>query len=113
MRTQRNQRLFFNSHITHASFSILRLDVTKTEMGNGKLKLQIENGKVFTSIVDDAGNPLSGRLLISKLHFSFCLFVSCTAHFLHSVFSILRTPRIPLNDFSRKSACPTQALRRL
>lgn len=91
MRAQRNQRLFVNSHITHASFSILRFDVTKTEMRNGKLKLQIENGKVFTSIVDDAGNSLSGRLLISKLHFFFVLFV-CFLHCTFSTFCIFYTP---------------------
>ena len=47
------KRLFVNSHITHASFST-RMDFTKTGMGNGKLKWEIENGKFSRLIVDNA-----------------------------------------------------------
>jgi hypothetical protein len=60
------------------------MDVTKTGMGNGKLKWEIENGKFFRLIVDNADTFFSER----KLNFFFIFY---TPHFLHSSFSTLRT----------------------
>ena len=36
--------LFVSFHITHASFSTLRMDVTKMRMRNGQWEIEMENG---------------------------------------------------------------------
>ena len=77
------QRLFVNFHITHASFSTLRMDVTKTGVGNGKLKM----GNFFDSLLIMQTNFFYRYLNF----FSFStLRTFYTPHFLHSSFSTHR-----------------------
>ena len=43
MRIQKNKGLFVNFRITHASFSTILMDLTKTGMGNGKWEIEMGN----------------------------------------------------------------------
>ena len=81
LRKKRNYRLFVNFHITHALFSTLRMDVTKTGIGNEAWKIKMENWKweMFLDFLHSALSALS--IFYSK---DFLNSAFSTLYFLHS-----------------------------